>query len=122
MAALVEGRHPSSYGWYLQPVRPRLASRGGSSRCRMFSRCRSLMPARILERAVPSMRRKGRITVGSDADIVAFRLEDITDRATYDNSSRGSSEGIRHVLVGGCPIVSDGTLVEQAMPGRAVRR
>jgi N-acyl-D-aspartate/D-glutamate deacylase len=111
--------HPRTAGTFSRSIRV-LHREVGLALPDVLARC-SLMPARILERAVPSMRRKGRITMGSDADIVAFRLEDITDRATYDNCL-ALSEGIRHVLVGGCPIVSHGELVEQAMPGRAVRR
>ena len=53
------------------------------------------------------MRRKGRVSEGSDADIVVFDPENITDQATYSNSTRPSS-GIRHVLVNGTFVVRDG--------------
>ena len=55
------------------------------------------------------MRRKGRVSAGSDADIVVFDPETITDQATYTDSTRPSS-GIRHVLVNGAFVVRDGEL------------
>jgi N-acyl-D-aspartate/D-glutamate deacylase len=80
----------------------------------------SLEPARLLEDGVPAMRRKGRLQVGLDADVVVFDPETITDRASYRHSTRPSA-GIRHVLVNGTFVVRDGDIVADARPGRAVR-
>ena len=74
----------------------------------------------LLQDRVPAMRRKGRLSAGSDADIVVFDPESITDQATYANSTRPSS-GIRHVLVNGTFVVRDGRLDGNARPGRPVR-
>jgi N-acyl-D-aspartate/D-glutamate deacylase len=49
-----------------------------------------------------------------------FDPDDITDQATYTDSTRPSS-GIRHVLVNGTFVIRDGRLDESARPGRAVR-
>jgi N-acyl-D-aspartate/D-glutamate deacylase len=57
---------------------------------------------------------------GSDADVVAFDLSTIADRADYTDSTRPSA-GIRHVLVNGTFVVRDGLLVMGAAPGRPVR-
>lgn len=81
----------------------------------------SLMPAQRLEKAVPTMRSKGRIKVGADADLVVFDPEKVIDRATFENSAR-YSEGIRHVLVNGVPVVRDERLVEGVKPGVGIRR
>jgi N-acyl-D-aspartate/D-glutamate deacylase len=69
---------------------------------------------------VPALRRKGRLQAGCDADIVVFDPDAITDRASYDDSTRPSA-GIRHVLVNGTFVVRDGDIVADARPGRPVR-
>ena len=58
--------------------------------------------------------------IGSDADITMFDPIRVIDRATFDEPMR-YSEGIQFVLVGGVPVVRDGTLVTGVFPGRAVR-
>jgi N-acyl-D-aspartate/D-glutamate deacylase len=80
----------------------------------------SLEPARLLEDGVPAMRRKGRLQVGLDADVVVFDAETISDRASYRHSTRPSA-GIRHVLVNGTFVVRDGDIAADARPGRPVR-
>ena len=65
--------------------------------------------------------RKGTLTLGADADVVALEPDAFRDRATYEASTRPST-GVRHLLVGGEPVVRDGELVLHARPGRPVRR
>jgi N-acyl-D-aspartate/D-glutamate deacylase len=78
-------------------------------------------PARLLESSVPAMARKGRVTVGADADLLVFDPATMRDRATYDDSTR-TSIGVQHLLVHGEQVVRDGGLVVEARPGRPVRR
>ena len=80
----------------------------------------TLLPAEVLQGAVPAMRRKGRVQTGADADLVVFDEARVTDQATYAASTRPSS-GIAHVVVGGTFVVRDGELVPDALPGRPVR-
>ena len=80
----------------------------------------TLLPAEVLQAAVPAMRRKGRVQAGSDADLVVFDEARVTDQATYQASTRPSS-GIAHLLVGGTFVVRDSQLVPDALPGRPVR-
>jgi dihydroorotase len=80
----------------------------------------TLMPARRLEARVPAMAGKGRIRVGADADLTIFDVVRVVDRSTYREPSL-PPEGIRHVIVNGVPVVSDGKLVPGVAPGRAVR-
>jgi N-acyl-D-aspartate/D-glutamate deacylase len=80
-------------------------------------RC-TLVPADVV--GVPALRRKGRLQAGADADITVFDPATVSDRATYTETTRPSS-GFEHVIVAGVPVVSGGSLVVDAFPGRPVR-
>lgn len=80
----------------------------------------TILPARRLERASPSMRNKGRIRVGADADLTVFDPARVIDRATYEQAAV-PSEGISYVLVNGTLVVRDGKLVPAVFPGRGIR-
>jgi len=79
----------------------------------------TLMPAERLEKFSPQMKRKGRIQIGSDADITVFRYEDIIDTADFKGGLT-YSKGVAYVLVNGEFVVWDGDLVEGARPGQAI--
>ncbi len=79
----------------------------------------SLMPAQMLERSTPEARRKGRLQVGADADVVVFDARTIRDRATFEKPME-PSEGVRTLVVGGTLVVDDGKIVEGVFPGRAL--
>lgn len=81
----------------------------------------TLLPAQRLESVVPSMRVKGRVAVGADADLTIFDPGSVLDRATFEEPAQPSA-GIPWVLVNGVFVVRDGELVDGAMPGRAIRR
>jgi N-acyl-D-aspartate/D-glutamate deacylase len=66
------------------------------------------------------MKNKGRIRVGSDADIAVFDPNTISDKSTYEQPAN-YSEGMKHVLVNGVFVVRDGQLQTGVAPGRAVR-
>jgi N-acyl-D-aspartate/D-glutamate deacylase len=80
----------------------------------------TLMPARRLEKRVPTMQDKGRLSVGADADITIFDASQILDRATYRDPSAPSA-GIKFVLVNGTVVVENGRIREGIFPGRPIR-
>jgi N-acyl-D-glutamate deacylase len=81
----------------------------------------SYNPARALEAEVPAMKRKGRVAVGADADLVVFDLAEIDVRATLENPLP-HTEGMKYVFVQGVPVIREGVLDPDAKPGKAVRR
>jgi dihydroorotase len=111
--------HPRTSGTYSK-VLGRYVREAGSLSLMDALRKMTLMPARRLEARVPAMAGKGRIRVGADADLTLFDAARVIDRATYREPSL-QPDGIRHVLVGGVSVVSDGKLVQGVAPGRAVR-
>jgi len=110
--------HPRTAGTFSRALRL-LTTEGRLSLAQVLAKC-SLEPARLLQDRVPVLRRKGRVRVGADADLVVFDPAAITDRASYRHSTRPSA-GIRHVLVNGAFVVKEGSIVPDARPGRPVR-
>ncbi|MTI42439.1 dihydroorotase [Roseibium hamelinense] len=112
--------HPRSAGAYAKILRSYVRERGLLSMSEAIRKM-SLMPAQTLEDFVPQMRRKGRLQVGMDADIVVFDPETIADRATYENANQ-TAVGVQTVLVNGGFVVRDGSLILDAPHGQPIRR
>ncbi len=111
--------HPRTAGTFSRALRLLTRDGGPLGLAEALSKC-SLRPALLLQDRVPSMRRKGRVQAGADADIVVFDPATVSDRASYARSTRPSA-GIRHVLVNGTFVVQEGDIVADARPGRPVR-
>ncbi len=79
----------------------------------------TLLPADRVASMSEQMRRKGRIQVGADADIVVFDPDTVIDTATFEGGL-SFSEGIVHTMVNGVFMVRDGETVEGVAPGRAI--
>jgi|TARA_B100001079_G_scaffold258501_1_gene256794 N-acyl-D-aspartate/D-glutamate deacylase len=77
----------------------------------------TIMPARRLEKSTPSMKRKGRLSAGSDADIVIFDPYTVIDKATYTEPAV-KSEGIKYVIVAGKVVVKKGQLNKRIKAGK----
>lgn len=81
----------------------------------------SYMPATVLDGFVPQMKKKGRIQIGMDADIVIFDPATVDNQATYQLPA-AISTGINTVLVNGEFVLKNGQLLTEAAPGEAIRR
>jgi len=112
--------HPRSNGTFAKILRAYVRERGLMS-LEEAIRKMSLMPAQTLEGFVPQMKKKGRIQVGMDADIVVFDPETIRDVGTYEDPNH-PAQGVQTLLVNGEPVVIDGKLVVDAAPGQPIRR
>lgn len=79
----------------------------------------TLLPARRLENIAPMMRFKGRIQVGTDADITIFDPMTVSDQASFEKGLK-FSKGIKHVLVNGEFVLKNGETVKNVFAGQAV--
>jgi hypothetical protein len=79
----------------------------------------TLLPAQRIETFVAGMRRKGRLQVGCDADLVVFDPATVAARATYLDAKE-YSQGFEYVLVNGQLVVDKGEIVKNVFPGRPV--
>ena len=98
--------HPRTAGTYSRVLGRYVRERGALSLMDALRKM-TLMPAQRLERRVPSMKNKGRIRVGADADLVVFDARSVIDKSTYDEPAK-YAEGTRYVLVNGVIVVKDG--------------
>ncbi len=80
----------------------------------------TLIPCRIIEDCAPAMRRKARMQVGCDADIVVFDAGEIGEQATFQHMNR-PAKGVHDLLVNGQPVIAGGVLAVAARPGRPIR-
>jgi N-acyl-D-glutamate deacylase len=112
--------HPRSAGCFTKFIREWVRERKTVSLLEGVRKC-ALIPAEILSQSTPAMRAKGRLAKDADADIVVFDYEKLSDRATFTAMNR-PSEGVRHLVVSGQVLISDGVLDAAARPGKPVRR
>src|SRR5687767_87550 len=106
--------HPRSYGNYPRVLGRYVREQGVMSLEDAVRKMTSAVATRL------SIADRGALREGTFADVVIFDPGTIIDRATYEQPHQ-VSEGVRHVLVNGVAVVSDGRHTG-ATPGRAVRR
>lgn len=112
--------HPRSAGTFTRFLRDYVRERNKISLLEALRRM-TLIPAQILEESVPQLRQKGRLQVGADADLVVFDPATVSERGTYAKPNQ-TAVGMRYVIVSGMPVIRDGSLVREALPGRAIRK
>lgn len=113
------GAHPRSAGTFARVLGRYVREQGVIDLPTAIAKM-TLLPAQRLEGVAPQFARKGRIQVGSDADVTVFDPAQILDTATFEDDL-SASEGVRWVLVDGVAVVEDGELVDGAFPGQAMR-
>jgi N-acyl-D-aspartate/D-glutamate deacylase len=111
--------HPRTAGTFAKTLRLMVRETGAWSWLEAFRRC-SYLPSRLLDDVAPAARGKGHLGAGADADLVVLDPAAITDTATYTDPIR-PSVGVRHLYVDGVPVVGDGTLNTDALPGKPLR-
>ena len=79
----------------------------------------SYLPAKRMESSAPSMRYKGRIEVGSDADITIFNPNTIIDKSTVQYSG-APSVGIEYVIINGEIVKNLDGIVSGVHPGKPI--
>ncbi|WP_296667992.1 amidohydrolase family protein [Demequina sp.] len=112
--------HPRSAGTYARFISQYVNRLGKITLMEAIEKC-SLIPAQILEESTPQMKRKGRLQVGKDADLIVFDANEVEDKATFQHPTIPST-GMRHVIVNGVRLISNGELDTNALPGKPVRR
>jgi amidohydrolase family protein len=111
--------HPRTAGTYTRVLGKYVRERGALSLMDALRKM-TLMPAQRLERRVPSMKNKGRVRVGADADLVIFDASRVIDKSTYEEPAR-YAEGVKYLLVNGVLVVKQGELQTGVYPGQPVR-
>ncbi|HUP22875.1 MAG TPA: amidohydrolase family protein [Thermoanaerobaculia bacterium] len=112
------GAHPRSAGTFSRVLGRYVRERGSLPLATAIARM-TLLPAQRLEAIAPTMRRKGRLQVGADADLVVFDPQRVLDTATFE-SGPSFSTGIEYVLVAGTLVVDRGESVDGVFPGQPV--
>lgn len=110
----MEGKgHPRASGSFAKFIREYLAS-GRLSLLEGVNKMSTMAAERL------NLSRKGNFLPGSDADIVIFDLDRVTDRATFEDGQI-PSEGFDWVLIGGEVALHNDEIVNNRL-GRSVRR
>jgi Amidohydrolase family len=110
--------HPRSAGTFAR-ILGHYVRETGALRLADALRKMSLMPAQRLEPFAATMREKGRLQVGADADLVLFDPTTVGARAAYLDAKE-YSQGMQYVLVNGQFVVDKGAVVRDVFPGRPV--
>jgi dihydroorotase len=111
--------HPRASGTFSRTISAYVREKRSISLMDAISKM-SLQPARRLERGAPAFKKKGRLAVGADADVVVFDAEKIRDRSTVEHPEY-QSEGMLFVLVAGKIVMDGGKMDRKVRAGRPIR-
>ena len=111
--------HPRNSGCYSRILGKYVRENKDLSLMLALKKC-SLWPAQRLEKCAPAFKKKGRLQIGADADIIIFDAGKIIDKATFKDAAQFSS-GFHYTLVHGVPVVKNGKFQKNVFPGQAAR-
>ncbi|MCH2379625.1 MAG: amidohydrolase family protein [Pedosphaera sp.] len=111
--------HPRNAGCYSRILGKYVRENEDLSLMLALKKC-SLWPAQRLEKCAPIFKKKGRVQVGADADLIVFDDAKIIDHATFTDAAKFSS-GIKYTLIHGVAVVKDGKFQKDLFPGKAAR-
>ena len=111
--------HPRNSGCYSRILGKYVRENKDLSLMLALKKC-ALWPAQRLEKCAPAFKKKGRLQIGVDADIIIFDADKIIDKATFKDAAQFSS-GIHYTLVHGVPVVKNGKFQKNVFPGQAAR-
>ncbi|MCU0454418.1 MAG: amidohydrolase family protein [Bacteroidetes bacterium] len=111
--------HPRASGTFSRTIAVYVREQRAISLMEAISKM-ALQPARRLERGAPAFKKKGRLSVGADADIVVFDPEKIRDRSTVEHPEYPST-GMQSIMVAGRLVMENGRLDRKVRPGRPIR-
>jgi len=111
--------HPRASGAFSRTLAVYVRERGTLSLMDAIRKM-TLLPAQALEARAPAFRRKGRLAVGADADLVVFDPATVRDRATVEHPEL-TSEGMAWVVVGGRVALDPDGPRYRVLAGRAIR-
>ncbi|MCK4739379.1 MAG: amidohydrolase family protein [Deltaproteobacteria bacterium] len=80
----------------------------------------TIMPAKRLEKMSSAMKKKGRIQLGADADIIVFDPLKVKDKATVEKPNQ-FSRGFDYVINGGVIVKDPKGFNKKSRPGLAIR-
>ena len=110
--------HPRTAGSYTKVLGDYVRNKGELELSEAISKM-TIMPARRLENRSPSFLKKGRVKVGTDADLAVFNPDTVIDQSTYTDPTKAPI-GMNHVIVNGIPVVANGQLEPGAYPGKGI--
>ena len=79
----------------------------------------TILPARLVERGAPAMRKKGRLQVGADADLTIFDPATLIDRSTVVTPGV-EADGVRYVVIAGQIVRDPSGNHRDVRPGAAI--